>query len=499
MAGRRGFATEAPAPEFTGEGAWVFFCGYGMMRLAVVILAAGQGTRMKSKLPKVLHPLAGEPMVLYALLSAKELSEDKPVLVVGVGAEQVRNTLGDKARYVVQENQLGTGHAVLQAKPLLAGAYQSLQSSAAHADEGEASGAAAVLVTYADMPLLRAETLRQLVEHHRHMSPVLTMLTVIQKEARGFGRVLRDPSGAVTAVVEEADATAEQLAVQELNAGVYCFDAGWLWSRLDHIPLSAKGEYYLTDLVAMAVAEGRRVEAVTIGDSSEVLGINNRVHLAEAEAVIRQRTNEKWMRDGVTIVDPATTYIHTHVTLGRDTVVYPNTYLEGQTSIGAECQIGPNAVIRDSTLGDRCIVFASVLEGSTLEDDVDVGPFAHLRSGAHLAVGVHMGNFGEVKNAYLGPGTKMGHFSYVGDTTTGPAVNIGAGTVTCNYDGKEKHRTEIEEGAFIGSDTMLVAPVRVGKRATTGAGAVVTRDVPPGRIAVGVPARLRPNNREEKE
>jgi bifunctional UDP-N-acetylglucosamine pyrophosphorylase/glucosamine-1-phosphate N-acetyltransferase len=221
--------------------------------------------------------------------------------------------------------------------------------------------------------------------------------------------------------------------------------------------------------------------------------------LAEAEAEIRQRINEKWMQDGVTIIDPATTYIRAEVTLGPDTVIHPNTYLEGQTSVGAECQIGPNAIIRDSALGDRCIVFNSVVEGSVLEDDVDVGPFAHLRRGARLAAGVHMGNFGEVKNAYLGPGTKMGHFSYVGDTTTGPGVNIGAGTVTCNYDGKRKHHTEIEEGAFIGSDTMLVAPVRVGKGAKTGAGAVVTRDVPPGGLAVGVPARLRPPRREEKE
>lgn len=450
------------------------------MHVTVVILAAGQGTRMKSNLPKVLHPLAGKPLVSHAIEAARGVSEATPVLVVGRGADQVRAVVGDRARYVVQEQRLGTGHAVLQARPLLAGKSD------------------VVLVTYSDMPLLRAETLRRLVEHQRRTAPVLTMLTVVRDEPRGFGRVVRDKSGAVMATVEEVDATPDQLAIRELGTGTFCFDAGWLWSHLDQIPLSAKGEYYLTDLVEMAVAEGSRVEALAAADPSEALGINTRVHLAEAEAVLRQRINEKWMLEGVTIIDPATTYIEAGVTLEPDTVVYPNTCLEGETCIGADCRIGPNTVIRDSTLGERCIVFASVVEEARLEDGVDVGPFGHLRKGARLAAGVHMGNFGEVKNSYLGPGTKMGHFSYVGDTTTGPDVNIGAGTITCNYDGQRKHRTEIGEGAFIGSDTMLVAPVRVGKGAKTGAGSVVTRDVPPGSLAVGVPARVLDDN-EEKE
>jgi bifunctional UDP-N-acetylglucosamine pyrophosphorylase/glucosamine-1-phosphate N-acetyltransferase len=315
----------------------------------------------------------------------------------------------------------------------------------------------------------------------------------------GFGRVIRDESGGVMSIVEEADATPEQLAVRELNTGTYCFDADWLWSRLERIPVSAKGEYYLTDLVGMAVTEGGKVEALTTDDPTEVLGVNTRVHLAEVEAAFRQRINERWMLEGVTIVDPAATFIGADVRLGRDTVIYPNSFLEGKTAIGAECRIGPNAVIRDSTLGDRCTVLASVVEGGTLEDEADVGPFGHLRKGAHLATGVHVGNFGEIKNAYLGPGTKMGHFSYVGDATIGPDVNISAGVITCNYDGKQKNHTEIEEGAFIGSDTMLVAPVRVGKGAKTGAGAVVTRDVPPGSLVVGVPARVRSKDGEEKE
>jgi bifunctional UDP-N-acetylglucosamine pyrophosphorylase/glucosamine-1-phosphate N-acetyltransferase len=451
------------------------------MSVAAVILAAGQGTRIKSDLPKVLHTIAGKPMVMHAIDAARGVSIDKPVLVVGVGADQVQATLGDQVAYVVQQEQLGTGHAVLQARDELVG-----QSDL-------------VVVTYADMPLLRSETLQNLVERHRQTAPAFTMLTVIQEDPRGFGRVLRGASGEVKAVVEEADATPEQLAIRELNAGVYCFDAEWLWMHLDRIPLSAKGEYYLTDLVGIAVSEKSRVEALTVDDPMELLGVNTRVHLAEAAAAFRQRINVHWMLAGVTFVDPANTYIEADVTLGRDSVIYPNTYLEGKTSVGAGCQIGPNTIIRDSTLGDRCIVLASVIEGGTLENDVDIGPFARLRPGAHLAAGVHMGNFGEVKNSYLGPGTKMGHFSYLGDTITGADVNIGAGTITCNYDGERKHRTQIDEGAFIGSDTMLVAPVRVGKGAITGAGSVVTRDIPAGSLAFGVPARvIRPELVDER-
>jgi bifunctional UDP-N-acetylglucosamine pyrophosphorylase/glucosamine-1-phosphate N-acetyltransferase len=428
---------------------------------------------MKSNLAKVLHPLAGKPMVFYAVRAVQAVSKTKPVLVVGVGAEQVQAALGHQVRYVVQEEQLGTGHAVLQARPVLRG-------------EGEL-----VLVTCADMPLLRGETLQRLVAQHQQNGPTITVLTVMQDNARGFGRVLRAASGAVMAIIEEVDATPEQLVVRELNTATYCFDSDWLWSRLDQIPESAKGEYYLTDLVGMAVDEGCKVEALTTDEVSEALGINTRVHLAEAEAVMQRRINEKWMLGGVTIVDPATTYIEAGVTLGADTVVYPNTFLQGETRIGAACRIGPNTIIRDSMLGDGCVVLASVLESATLEDKVDIGPFGHLRKGAHLATGVHMGNFGEVKNSYLGPGVKMGHFSYLGDATVGADANIGAGTITCNYDGECKHRTEIEEGVFIGSDTMLVAPVRIGKGAKTGAGAVVTRDVPPDSLAFGVPARIK--------
>jgi bifunctional UDP-N-acetylglucosamine pyrophosphorylase/glucosamine-1-phosphate N-acetyltransferase len=450
-----------------------------MNQLSIVILAAGQSTRMKSEVPKVLHPLAGKPMVQYAVETAAQLTTEKPLLVVGNGADQVRQAVGNQVVYVEQRGQLGTGHALLQARPLLEG----------HSEM--------VAVWYADMPLLSADTLRRLTELQTIGKGPITMLTVVADDPMGFGRILRDEAGQVVGIVEEAVATDAQKAICELNCGVYCFDGGWLWPHLAQLPLSPKGEYYLTDIVAMAVAEGQVVEALTISDVTEVLGINERSHLAQAEAAMRQRINQKWTLEGVTLIAPALTFIDATVAIGQDSVIYPNTYLEGATGIGHRCRLGPNTIVRDSTIGDACIIEASVVEGAILEDGVDVGPFSHLRKGAHLAKGVHVGNFGEVKNSYLGPGAKMGHFSYLGDATVGRDVNIGAGTITCNYDGQRKHPTVIEDGAFIGSDTMLVAPVRVGAGAKIGAGSVVTHDVPPGSIAYGVPARVRGEVEEE--
>ncbi len=442
------------------------------MKISAVILAAGQGTRMRSKLPKVLHPLLGQPMAWHALETARQVTGSQPVMVIGHGAGAVRQALGPQAAsYVVQEPQLGTGHAVMQAEPLLRDVSD------------------LVLVTYADMPLVSPDTLRQLVAVHQMDPAVITMVTVIAADPRGFGRILRDASGQVQAIVEEAQATPEQLAIGELNASVYCFSAGWLWPALHRIPLSPKGEYYLTDLVGLAVADRLPVQALVADDPAEMIGVNTRVHLAEAEALLRRRINQQWMLQGVTMINPEATYIEPGVSIGPDTLLWPGTYLRGSTTIGSGCELGPNTIIHDSQVGDACTILASVLEGATLEDHVEVGPFARLRKGAHLATGVHMGNFGEVKNSTLGPGTKMGHFSYLGDATIGAEVNIGAGTITCNFDGTHKHPTEIGEGAFIGSDTMLVAPVKIGAGARTGAGAVVTRDVPPFSLAVGVPAR----------
>lgn len=447
------------------------------MKTIAVVLAAGKGTRMHSDIPKVLHLLMGKPIFEYAIESAHTATGEKPVMVIGHGAERIRSAAGDRARFVLQDPQLGTGHALLQTKPLL---------------ESEAD---LVLLTTADMPLLSVATLRSVIDAHqraaRHSpAPPITLLFLRDNETRGFGRIVRAPDGSVQAIIEEKHAPPDDTPPYELNASVYCFTASWLWEYLPRIPLSSMGEYYLTDLISLAAQNGYPVQALPIQDAREAIGINNRLHLAEAEAILRRRINEQWMLSGVTIIDPQTTYIEPDVKIDKDTVIWPNSYLHGSTRIGEACVIGPNSLIYDTRIGNRCRVLFSMLEKAILEDDVEVGPFARLRRGAHLARGVHMGNFGEIKNAYLGPGTKMGHFSYIGDATIGAEVNIGAGTITCNFDGERKHHTEIESGAFIGSDTLLVAPVKVGSGASTGAGAVVTKDIPPDSLAVGMPARV---------
>ncbi len=440
------------------------------MTLRTVILAAGLGTRMKSPLPKMMHPLCGRPMVLLALDIAKSASAERPVLVVGHGAEAVRAAAGEQAEFVVQPELLGTADAVRRTERVLRGKAEY------------------VIVFYGDMPLWRPETLKKLAEAGKNMAGPLAMLTGIGKDARFFGRVIRDNAGNVSEIVEDAHLTAEQKAVKEINLGAYCFRAGWLWEKLAQVRPSPKGEYYLTDLAAIAAREGG-VTAIHVADEEEWIGINTRAHLAEAEAILRKRINRRWMDAGVGMQDPATTYISLDAVIGEDTMILPNTHLEGKTAVGRGCAIGPNTILRRSTIGDRCKVECSVVEDATLEDDVSIGPFGHLRTGTYLEHGVHMGNFGEAKNSRLGAGAKMGHFSYLGDATVGAGANIGAGTITCNYDGQQKHKTEIGEGAFIGSDTMLVAPVKIGKGARTGAGSVVTHDVPDETVVVGVPAK----------
>lgn len=442
------------------------------MKSTAILLAAGQGTRMKSSLPKVLHPIAGKPMIWHALRAIQQSTTEKPVVVVGHGADEVKAWLGESAQTVLQEPQLGTGHAVMQAESLLKGKND------------------LVVVCYSDMPLLRGETLQQLVETQEKNSGPISMLTVIADDPRGFGRVIRRDDGSVEAIVEEYVATPEQLRVRELNVGGYCFDANWLWDALHRIPKNPqKGEYYLTDTVELATRDGLSVQATVMDDLEETIGINTRAHLAEVEAAMRRRITQEHMLNGVTMMDPASTYIEVDVKIGRDTILMPNTYLHGKTEIGEANVIGPNTIIRDSKIGDRCKILASVMEGATLEDDVDMGPFARLRKGAHLGRRVHMGNFGEVKDSYLAEGVKMGHFSYVGNAQIGANTNVGAGTITCNYDGEKKHNTEIGEDVFIGSDTMLVAPLKVGDGARTGAGAVVTKNVADDTLVVGMPAR----------
>ena len=441
------------------------------MNVAAVILAAGQGTRMRSDLPKVLHKIAGKPMLQYSIDLVAGLTEASPIVVVGHKAEEVQKVIGNQARFVIQQEQLGTAHAVQTAESLLANQVD------------------LVLVLNADLPLILRQSVEGLLAEHQKNTGPITMLTVEADDPRGFGRIVRSKSGNVIQIVEEAVASSEEKDIKELNVGVYCFQASWLWQALKFVKTSPKGEYYLTDLIEIATQQGEDVHAVLAAEQDEAIGINTRVHLAEVEAVMRRRINHAWMEKGVTIIDPASTYIEAAVEIGQDTVIWPNTVLRGASIIGQHCQIGPNSMIQDTKVGNHCMILQSVMEYAKLEDHVEIGPFGHLRKGAHLADHVHMGNFGEVKNSYLGKGSKMGHFSYMGDAQVGENVNIGAGTITCNYDGKHKNKTVIESNVFIGSDTMLVAPVTIGENSITGAGAVVNRDVPPNTIVVGVPAK----------
>ncbi len=441
------------------------------MKTDVIVLAAGKGTRMMSGTPKPLHPLMGKSLIEHVLSAVQPICDHPPLLVIGHGGEEIQHKLKGTARFVIQEELLGTGHAVQQAESTLK-------------DNSDL-----VLVVYGDMPLVQPQTLMNLVEAQKGHTGPMTILTLVEKDPRGFGRVVRDDMGKIQAIIEEADATPDQLTINELNAGMYCFQADWLWESINQLPLSAKGEYYLTDLVGLAVEGGKEVASVQVEESWELLGINNRVHLAEAGRILQEQINQAWMLSGVSILDPQTTYIDMDVQIGQDTIIFPNTFLQGKTVIGKNCLIGPGTRVYDSLIGDHCEIEFSVVEESRLEDNVDIGPFSHLRRGAHLAPGVHVGNFGEIKDSYLGEGSKMGHFSYVGNAQVGKEVNIGAGTITCNYDGEEKHQTIIRDGVFIGSDTMLVAPLEVGENATTGAGSVVTKDVPPDTVVVGIPAR----------
>jgi len=442
------------------------------MPLEALILAAGLGTRMKSDLPKVFHALGGRPMLSWSIEACRQAVGKRPHVVLGPEARDRWRDLEESFEVIIQKERLGTGHAVAQAEAALKGKTEAL------------------LITHADLPLIRPESLQALVAAREESGSKLTLLVAESPTSRGFGRVKRDRSGRVTGIVEEAHATPEELSIRELNVGAYCIQCDWLWENLSKLPLSPKGEYYLTDLVGLAAEQGLEIVTASVKTEDEIIGINTRVHLAQAEAALRQRINQRWMLEGVTILDPANTYIGPQVEIARDTIILPNTHLTGRTVIGRGCRVGPNTSVHDSQIGDRCHLEHSVVEGAVLEEEVEVGPFAHLRQGAHLGRGVHMGNFGEVKNSTLGPGVKMGHFSYIGDAEIGEGVNIGAGTITCNYDGERKHRTVIGVDAFIGSDTMLVAPVRIGAGARTGAGSVVTKDVPDHSLAVGVPARV---------
>ncbi len=444
----------------------------------VLILAAGKGTRMKSALPKVLHRVAGAPMIDYVLAASASLGAATTTVVVGHQADALRAALGahPDLRFVLQEPQLGTAHAVRQAAPLLAGLGGTL------------------VVLSGDVPLLSPDTLRTLVARHEEARAAATLLTAVVDDPTGYGRVLRD-GAEVAAIVEHRDASPAERAVREINAGIYAFDLGPLFPALDEIASdNSQQEYYLPDLVGIYRRAGRRVIAIPVERAEETLGINTRAELAAMSARVWQQRREALMASGVTLEDPATTYLDAGVSVGPDSVIHPGVHLLGRTRIGARAVIHGGVRIVDSELSDDVKVLDHcVIVGARVADGASVGPFAHLRPGSDLGAGSRVGNFVELKKTHLGAGSKASHLAYLGDATIGEQVNIGAGTITCNYDGERKHPTIIEDGVFIGSDSQLVAPVRIGRGAYVAAGSSITKDVPEGALGI---ARGRQENKE---
>ncbi|MFO7983880.1 MAG: bifunctional UDP-N-acetylglucosamine diphosphorylase/glucosamine-1-phosphate N-acetyltransferase GlmU [Desulfuromonadales bacterium] len=437
-------------------------------RLASVILAAGKGTRMKSDTAKVLHEIVGEPMILPPVRAGRQCGCDPSVVVLGHQGEDVEKALaGEKVTTARQEEQLGTGHALLCAESAL----RDFRGS--------------VLLLCGDVPLIRPQTLSDLLECHRREKAAVTVLTARLDDPHGYGRIVRD-GDEVNRIVEEKDAGEAEKKITEINTGIYVFEAPFVFDALRDIGCdNAQGEYYLTDTIEMARKQHRPVRAVTVEDPREVMGINDRVQLAEATAIMRERINAEWMRRGVTLVDPETTYIEANVTLDPDTIIEPGVHLRGSTSIGQGGRIEPGVVVTDCSIGDRVhLKTGSVLNGAKVGDGTDIGPMAHLRPGTVLDGENKIGNFVETKKATFGRGSKASHLTYIGDAEVGSGVNIGCGTITCNYDGVNKHRTVIEDEVFVGSDTQFVAPVRIGKGALIGAGSTITRDVPPEALAL---------------
>lgn len=468
----------------------------GLGGVAVIIMAAGLGKRMQSKVVKVLHPVAGRPMVMYAVDLGRRFGDQGVAVVVGHQGDQVRTLLeaqatGTPARpslhIVVQEQQLGTGHAVRQARPVFASTERGWPST--------------VLILNGDTPLLTEATVEGLLRVHRQDGATVTLLTALLDDPTGYGRVVRASfegghvhvrNQAVMRIVEDRDATPAEAALREINVGTYVVDGTFLFETLDQIrPQNAQGEYYLTDIVGLAVAQGRPVAAVPLQQATEGLGVNTRAQLAEAERTIRDRIRATWLAAGVTMKDPATTWIDADVTLGRDTVLFPHVTLEGRTIVGEDTIIHSGTRITDCVIGNRVeILDHCVLRESRVEDAAHLGPFAHLRPGAIVGRQAKVGNFVEMKKAELGEGSKANHLSYLGDAVIGKGVNIGAGTITCNYDGVKKYQTVIEDDVFVGSDTQLIAPVTIGRGALIAAGTTVTQDVPPNGLAIGRAAQV---------
>ncbi len=445
--------------------------------LTAIILAAGESKRMRSRRPKVLHPLCGRPLIEYPVQVTRALGA-RVVLVVGRGADEVRAKVGTAPdlSYVEQAERRGTGHAVLQARAACSAA------------------GGTILVLPADHPLMSEALLRGLVEHHGATGAAATMLTACLDDPSGYGRVLRE-GGRPVAIVEHRDATPAQREIREIGTSVYCFDAATFWPALDQVtPQNEQGEYYLTDVIGILRREGRRIEAVIAADARECLGINDRRQLAQLAAIHRLRILDRLMAEGVTVLDPAATYVDDTVTVGPDTVLYPGVTLEGATHIGAECVIGTGSQITASRLGDKILVKPyCVLTEAVVEEGAQLGPFCHLRPLSHVGPQAKIGNFVELKKSKIGRGAKVPHLSYVGDAQVGAEANIGAGTITCNYDGVHKHETVIGAGAFVGTNSSLVAPVTIGEGAYVAAGSVITKSVPAGALAV---ARGRQETRE---
>lgn len=450
-----------------------------MSDLHVVVLAAGKGTRMKSETPKVLHPIAGRPLIDWVLRTAARLSPTTTTIVVGHQGDRIRDHVAARPdiRVVVQEPQLGTGHALLQVEPLLR----------------ERDGT--VVLLSGDVPLLTEATLRSLVSVHTARDAAATVLTTIVNRPYGYGRIVRT-NDEISRIVEERDASPAQREIKEINSGVYAFALSTLFDALKTIGSeNAQGEYYLPDLVSIYKRRRRTVATVTVEQASEVRGINSRSELAEVSAMVRQQKNEELMAAGVTLVDPATTYIDADVEVGADTVIHPCVFLEGTTKVGAACEIHAGTRLVNTQVGDRAIVKNhSVVTDSEIGPGAIVGPFAHLRPGSRVMEQAHVGNFVELKKTTLGAGSKANHLSYLGDATIGEKVNIGAGTITCNYDGERKSPTIIEDGAFVGSDSTLVAPVTLGKNSYTAAGSTITANVPDGALGI---ARARQANKAD--
>jgi bifunctional UDP-N-acetylglucosamine pyrophosphorylase/glucosamine-1-phosphate N-acetyltransferase len=438
---------------------------------AAIVLAAGQGTRMRSRIPKVLHPLAGRSMIDHVLEALAAAGVAGPIVVTGHGADAVEAAVRGRARTVRQEPQRGTADAVR------------IGLEAVRPD------ATSVLVTMGDAPLQAAEQYAELLTRSAESGAPIVLLAARMDDPTGYGRIVRGGDGRAASIVEEGDADAALRAIDEVNAGTYAFDVAWLRDALRRITPSTSGEYYLTDLVAIAADEGRPAEVVTAADAADAIGINDRVALATAEERLRRRIAETHMRNGVTIVDPATTRIDAGVEIGQDARIEPWTIIEGESVIAQDAHIGPNAHVRDSRIGPRTRVWASVVEESVVAEEVQIGPYAHLRPGSQIGARCRIGNFAEIKQSRLGEGSQQHHFSYIGDADLGDNVNVGAGSVTANFDGSAKHRTVVGDSVKLGVDTMMVAPITIGEGATTGAGSVVTRDVAPGKTVVGVPAR----------